>query len=564
MTGRAVTRRENTFSEARLTSAEKIKANMYQTLNQSVARRVITLGSPQHLRLGQVLSMPLSHQQAQTATTAAAAPAPQQAIKSWKEIPGPTDWPVLGAIPYFVQNVATKKLEAKTAHEFFMKQSDIFGPIWKMKIPGDPPIVLVSRPEDCEIMTRATMDNPQRPPMLSIESVRKNAVDNYFEGAASVFISNGEEWQRVRSHFQTPMMKPSNITPFITAMDQVTLEFTDRMAALQEEHGELPSNFQNELYKWGLESVGLVALNRRLGCLDPVPNSDALSSITLVNRIFSLVDYLDMKNRMWRFLPFRIKKLKELQQVYDEFVRLTDRNIQDTEASLMSKAKDTERELTLLEMFLLKPGVSRKEVVTMILDMFFAGIDTTSHTVAFAMYLLARNPEVQARLQEEIDSVLVDNRRGELTAHHLAQLSYLKAVVRETFRFFPLGLGFARTLDRDIVLCGYHVPKGTNVLAMNLSMGWDESLFPRAGEFLPERWLRHKPLGPIHPYASLPFGAGTRMCIGRRIAEQEMYIFLTRVMQRFNVDYKYENINIEQRLVFMPSKPLRFNLTERY
>ncbi|KAK7068012.1 hypothetical protein SK128_023820 [Halocaridina rubra] len=56
----------------------------------------------------------------------------------------------------------------------------------------------------------------------------------------------------------------------------------------------------------------------------------------------------------------------------------------------------------------------------------------------------------------------------------------------------------------------------------------DENLFHRAKEFIPERWSRDKPLGDIHPFAHLPFGFGPRMCLGRRIAEQELYTFLTR------------------------------------
>ena len=65
---------------------------------------------------------------------------------------------------------------------------------------------------------------------------------------------------------------------------------------------------------------------------------------------------------------------------------------------------------------------------------------------------------------------------------------------------------------------------------MNMITCRDEKYFPRPEEFIPERWARDKPMGPIHPFAALPFGAGTRMCIGRRIAEQEMYIFLSRVI----------------------------------
>nr|XP_045610802.1 cytochrome P450 CYP12A2-like [Procambarus clarkii] len=120
-----------------------------------------------------------------------------------------------------------------------------------------------------------------------------------------------------------------------------------------------------------------------------------------------------------------------------------------------------------------------------------------------------------------------------------------------------------RTLDKDLVLSGYLIPKGWMVAMLGMLMGWDESLFPRAKEFIPERWLRHKPLGPIHPYATLPFGAGTRMCIGRRIAEQEMFTFIARAMQRFTVGYEYEDLELVSRLVFIPSRPLKFTFTQR-
>lgn len=64
---------------------------------------------------------------------------------------------------------------------------------------------------------------------------------------------------------------------------------------------------------------------------------------------------------------------------------------------------------------------------------------------------------------------------------------------------------------------------------MNALSGWDEAEFPHHSEFIPERWLRHRPLGQIHPCASIPFSHGIRMCVGRRIAEQELYVLVARV-----------------------------------
>ena len=66
-------------------------------------------------------------------------------------------------------------------------------------------------------------------------------------------------------------------------------------------------------------------------------------------------------------------------------------------------------------------------------------------------------------------------------------------------------------------------------MGFNMLISLDEKYFPRPNEFIPERWGRDRPYGAIHPYASLPFSQGTRMCIGKRLAEQEIYVFLIRV-----------------------------------
>lgn len=59
--------------------------------------------------------------------------------------------------------------------------------------------------------------------------------------------------------------------------------------------------------------------------------------------------------------------------------------------------------------------------------------------------------------------------------------------------------------------------------------GTQDEHFPRAAEYLPERWLRHHPLGPINHYASIPFSTGLRNCVGRRLSEQESYTIVARV-----------------------------------
>ncbi|XP_068236278.1 probable cytochrome P450 49a1 [Palaemon carinicauda] len=480
-------------------------------------------------------------------------------VKPVTEIPGPWTLPVIGSV--FPLRVY-KEIDKKAMHKFWKNMVTEYGPIIKLSVPGMPKLVGVTSPDDCEMVMRSTMDNPLRPPLESLKTVRLKTVDNYFEQKTGLIIENGEEWKRVRSRVQTPMMKPKNVNAYLAEMDQVALEFINRISTFQETYGEMPEDFQVELYKWALESVSLVALGTRLGCLEPnLPNDSVqMKLIHAANAIFEGMNDIEMSVNFLKF--FQKKELQKLQKNHDEFLRLADQRIKETEAKILEKKSVDGSELTLMEELLLNPDLSRKDVVTLILDMLVAGIDTTSHTLGFTLYLLARNPECQARLQEEIDSVLGDH-QGPLDPKHLAQLSYLKAVVKESLRIFPLTIGVGRELSKDTVLSGYLIPKGHVIIALNMIMAKDENLFPRPEEFLPERWLRHKPLGPIHPYASLPFGAGTRMCVGRRIAEQEIYTFLTRVMQRYTVDYKYKDMDMVTRLVFIPSEPLRFTFTER-
>ncbi|XP_063586002.1 probable cytochrome P450 49a1 [Penaeus indicus] len=482
-----------------------------------------------------------------------------RSAKPTSEIPGPKARPVIGSLLNMPRGL---KFDKKAAHKLYVTMHNTYGSIYRMTVPIVGSFTIVTDPDDCEKLLRLTMHNPQRMPMASIKSVREKAADGFFKNRTGILLENGEEWWRVRSKVQTPMMKPKLVGAYLQQMDRVSSEFTDRIAQLQAEHGEMPSDFQFELYKWALESVSLVALNRRMGCLNPdvSQDSNALRMIEVVNDIFQSLNDMEMGSMLWRIMP--TATYRKLKMRHEQFLEIATQNIRETEAAILAEDPNSERELSLMENLLLTEGLTREDVIILILDMLTAGIDTTAHTLGFALYLLARNPQVQAKLQAEIDTVLGDY-EGPLLPKHMAQFSYLKAVLRETLRVFPPAIAMVRILDQDAVLGGYIVPKGDKVIYPNVVAAWDEKHFPQAKEFIPDRWLRSRPLGPIHPYASLPFAAGARMCIGRRIAEQEMYTFLARVMQRFTVDYKYQDIDMMTRLIAMPSEPLRFNFTER-
>lgn len=102
---------------------------------------------------------------------------------------------------------------------------------------------------------------------------------------------------------------------------------------------------------------------------------------------------------------------------------------------------------------------------------------------------------------------------------------------------FPAAWENARFLKEDIVIKGYRIPPNTMIRTPIYAMGRNPELFDDPLKYKPERWLRddsHK--SPYHAFATLPFGFGTRMCLGRRVAELEMHLILSQVSRSFWIE----------------------------
>lgn len=104
--------------------------------------------------------------------------------------------------------------------------------------------------------------------------------------------------------------------------------------------------------------------------------------------------------------------------------------------------------------------------------------------------------------------------------------------MKESLRLNPISIGVGRITTRDLVLNGYHIPEGTNVVTQNLVACRLNKHFQNANEFIPDRWIAgsvHEVGTGVNPYLILPFGHGSRSCIARRLAEQNILIFLVHV-----------------------------------
>lgn len=183
----------------------------------------------------------------------------------------------------------------------------------------------------------------------------------------------------------------------------------------------------------------------------------------------------------------------------------------------------------------------------------------TSNTTLWWLYNLARFPEVQEKLYQDLESVLGNDE--EVTPEHLTKLPYLKACLKESMRLTPSITVLARFLDEDVVLSGYQVPAKTLVLMDLYAASRSEKYFKDPLEFKPERWLRESK--EVHSFSHLQFAFGPRMCLGRRVAELEMYVLICKLLRRFRLEYHHGPLELRQKLFTVPDKPVKIKFVDR-
>lgn len=190
---------------------------------------------------------------------------------------------------------------------------------------------------------------------------------------------------------------------------------------------------------------------------------------------------------------------------------------------------------------------------------------------------MAKNPKKQAILRKEVLNVL-PNKDSEFDEVTFRNLPYLRACFKEAHRMYPLVVGTTRRPINDVILSGYRVPKGTQVSVINISLLKNDAHYPRANEYLPERWLRHsndsgveapptnecpQAMKSKNPFIYIPFGFGPRSCVGRRIAELEMELAAARLVRNFHIEYNYPTENaFKSYLISVPNIPLRFKFVD--
>jgi cytochrome P450 len=189
--------------------------------------------------------------------------------------------------------------------------------------------------------------------------------------------------------------------------------------------------------------------------------------------------------------------------LYEEIdAHRSDPNAYDDILALLISARDADGE-----------PLSDENLLDQIITLLLAGHETTTTGLAWAFERLTRHPAALERLQRDLDA---------------GEVEYLDAVVNETLRVRPVIDGVWRKLTAPAVIAGHRLPAGTLVFPAIVLVQTCNDAFPDPEDFRPERFLDGSP----PPYTFIPFGGGTRRCIGAAFAVMEMKTVLSAVLGR--------------------------------
>ncbi|XP_031342172.1 uncharacterized protein LOC116170124 [Photinus pyralis] len=186
--------------------------------------------------------------------------------------------------------------------------------------------------------------------------------------------------------------------------------------------------------------------------------------------------------------------------------------------------------LDLLLEYNLSDETVREEVDTFM----FEGHDTTAAGISFTLYCLAKHPDVQRKVVEELRRIFYCDKDRAPTYKDVQEMKYLEMVIKESLRLYPPVPSFSRVLTQDVPFDESLLPKGLVLTLYPLLLHRDPTSFPDSEKFDPDRFLPENS-ATRSPYAYVPFSAGPRNCIGQRFAMVELKSTISNILRNFEI-----------------------------
>ena len=362
-----------------------------------------------------------------------------------------------------------------------------------------------------------------------------NRILSPFLGTQSVIMLSGEQ-HKVRRQLMTPAFHGERLTVYGQLICNLTKELLDAQPKNQ------PLAIRSLTQKISLQVISKIVFGftdgpRSKEIMDTLcAAADSLGSPASAALLF--FNWLQKDLGPWSPWGKFLRKRQGVDNLVYAEIRDRAAEIKNGGARANSERTDI---LSMLMASRTEEGeaLSEQELRDELLALLFAGHETTASAMAWAMYWIHQLPEVKEKLLAELDQLGPD-----ADPMAIAQLPYLTAVCKETLRRSPVAMfTFPRTAEEPVNLMGYPFPKGTTFLGCIFLTHQREDLYPDPKTFRPERFLERK----FSPYEFIPFGAGSRRCVGEALAQYEMKLAVATMV----ANYQFELADKR------PEKPVR-------
>ncbi|QCB51795.1 cytochrome P450 [Rhodococcus sp. PAMC28707] len=412
-------------------------------------------------------------------------------------------------------------LHVTDSSQWGMRGAQKYGPIYERKILGAR-VTYVSGPDlVAEVNDEATWAKFLGVPIRDLRSI---AGDGLFTAHNSE-----ENWAKAHA-ILAPAFTQSAMRTYHDAMTQSTRNL---LRYWDDQRPGTWFDIPADMNKLALEIIGRVAFGYEFDSFAQTEPHD------LVVRILRSMRYINRAAYSHPLVEATVFR-SERDQHRDD-VRTIHRLVDDIVAARRAgRSRGSEGDLLDLMLNKVDPEsgepLSDRNIRNQILTFLVAGQETSAGVLAFALHYLSINPDVADKVRGEVENVCSE---GELTFEHVGKLRYLRRVVDETLRLWPVAPGYYRKARNDTTVGQHPFEGGEWVFVVLLQLHRDKAWGEDADEFNPDRWSRDRRPADLQNLYK-PFGTGIRACIGRQFAYHEILVALALIVSKCKFEPKPE------------------------
>ncbi|MFH7024800.1 MAG: cytochrome P450 [Heteroscytonema crispum UTEX LB 1556] len=471
--------------------------------------------------------------------------------KSLQSLPSPPRHWLLGNIPQVLAAVKEKKY-----FQLLFDWSQQLGPMYVYW--NGYPIVVLSKPKAIE----DTIINGMRDGSL-VRSQRSRKAWNDISGPI-LLGQTGTEWQWRRKAWN-PEFSSSGLSKYVEIIGQACEQVIER---IKETTPQKEVQVDPLFVELTMRVISCLVLGIPVDRNTNSPEGPPLQ-VLKVYEAMSIVGYRFLRvatgeKRWMKYLPTKASRDYWAARRYlEEFITpRVDLALQMREQNKMhlGQVSPLFQESMLVKIATKEPKYNRESLIAESIEILLAGTDTTAHTLSFAVGELKLNQRVFQQAQSIVDQVWES--QGSINTESLKELTYIRAIIKETLRLYSVASGSTSLeAQRDTVIEGQVIPRGTKVFWSMFAAGRDREVYPHPEEFLPERWLeKGKESSPL---PMIDFGSGSHRCLGEHLSMLEATVMLALLLRYFDwelVNGRSSLEQLQQNLLIYPSDgmPVRF------